>query len=172
MASDEVFVRVRGYPMYQVSNYGRVYSEKTNRILKNRVVNGYEYVSLSNTAEGDQRNQYVHRLVATAFIDNPCGKPVVDHIDGDKSNNNVRNLRWATSSENAANMAVNTRRGSSQYKGVGWDRRMGKWRSRVCTGRKEAWIGHFDDEEAAARAYDIQARRMFGEHACLNFPEP
>ena len=46
------------------------------------------------------RMRGIHVLVAWAFIDNPEGKPEVDHMDGDKKNNNVENLRWVTHKEN------------------------------------------------------------------------
>lgn len=49
--------------------------------------------------------QYVHRLVAMAFIDNPDNLPQVDHIDRDKSNNHYSNLRWSTPSQNINNIA-------------------------------------------------------------------
>jgi len=54
-------------------------------------------------ANGRGRNALVHRIVALAFLDNPGKLPVVDHIDGDPSNNNVGNLRWATYDTNNNN---------------------------------------------------------------------
>jgi len=60
--------------------------------------NGYYYVCLSKN--GKVRKFKVNRLVAQAFIPNPDNKPFVNHIDGDKLNNNVNNLEWCTQSEN------------------------------------------------------------------------
>ena len=69
------------------------------REVKPRLVCGYLQVFLS----GSRKTAYVHRLVARAFIPNPENKPTVDHIDGDRTNNNLTNLRWATQKENNNN---------------------------------------------------------------------
>jgi hypothetical protein len=58
---------------------------------------GYLVVSM------DRRMTYKHRLIANQFIPNPCNLPQVDHIDGDKLNNHLSNLRWVTNRQNANN---------------------------------------------------------------------
>lgn len=99
----EVWESVNGYEgLYEVSNLGRVRSLKRTTthgvVLKQMMRYGYMHVCLSK--EGKPSTKRVHRLVAEAFIANPMGKPVVNHIDGDKANNAVSNLEWATNSEN------------------------------------------------------------------------
>ena len=59
-----------------------------------------KYKTVSYMENGKQKQIAVHRLVALAFLPNPENKPEVNHIDGDKSNNNVSNLEWVTRSEN------------------------------------------------------------------------
>jgi hypothetical protein len=92
---------IEGYEgMYQVSNLGRVLSLISNKILKNFFVGrgGYHRVDL---CKDKVRKPYrVHRLVAEAFIPNINNKPQVNHIDGNRINNNVENLEWCTNSEN------------------------------------------------------------------------
>lgn len=61
--------------------------------------NGYKYIMFSK--DNHQKVYLVHRLVAIAFISNPENKPEVNHIDGNKSNNNVLNLEWVNKSENS-----------------------------------------------------------------------
>lgn len=85
-------------PAYEVSDRGDVRNSKTGRILKPVRTNGYSQVVLCD-ADGQHRRS-VHRLVAAEFIDNPHGYPVINHIDGNRTNNRVDNLEWCTQSEN------------------------------------------------------------------------
>lgn len=79
-----------------VSNWGGL----TKLIKKHQ--NSYGYICY-HAKIGDKRTHLAHRLVAKAFIPNSKHKPMVDHIDGNKTNNNVNNLRWATAIENNSN---------------------------------------------------------------------
>lgn len=93
--------KVEGFENYSVSNDGKVRNDKTNRILAGvGTGRGGEYVGVCLTKAKKSYIKLVHRLVAAAFIDNPDNKEQVDHIDGNKLNNNVDNLRWVTASEN------------------------------------------------------------------------
>ena len=66
---------------------------------------------------------------------------------------------------------VSGREYTSKYKGVCWDEPRGKWLAQISCGEMHRHLGRFDDEIAAAEAYDEAARQYFGEHARLNFPE-
>ena len=86
---------------YLVSTFGRIMNDETNRIMKQWNRDGYKYVNLSFNGKWNTYN--VHRLVALTFIANPNNKSCVDHIDGCKTNNNLKNLRFVTTSENNRN---------------------------------------------------------------------
>lgn len=101
----EIWKQISGYDRYFVSNYGRVkttYQGKEHILsprnkYKNREGKAYYHVRLSK--DGKLKDFFIHRLVAIAFIPNPLNKATVNHIDGNKFNNNVNNLEWATIQE-------------------------------------------------------------------------
>lgn len=96
----EVLKDVIGYEgLYEVSNKGVVYGRKRNNILKFRI-NHKGYCQLSLCKDNKKKETTIHRLVAIAFLPNPKNKPQVNHIDGNKQNNNVENLEWNTPKEN------------------------------------------------------------------------
>ena len=92
---------VCGYEgLYKVDENGNVFSVRNNKLLKRMMFpSGYEYVHLCN-GKGKTKLFRVHRLVAETFIPNPNNLPEVNHKDGYKLNNNVKNLEWCTNLEN------------------------------------------------------------------------
>jgi hypothetical protein len=83
---------------YIISKDGKIFSKKRNKILKQDIFSGYANVVLSNN--GNKIKIGVHRLVAFIYKQNLYNKPCVNHLDGNKLNNNVENLEWCTYSEN------------------------------------------------------------------------
>jgi len=90
-----------GFP-YQINRDGVVMNKRTCKILKHNLDNvGYYQVTLCK--DGIPRKFRVHRLLAIAFIPNPNNYPIVDHIDINRQNNNLSNLRWVTPQMNNCN---------------------------------------------------------------------
>lgn len=111
---------------------------------------------------------YLHKLIVKCI-----GAEMVDHIDRDRLNNRRENLRRCTRFENMANVGP---RGSAKYKGVHKQKRKLKkqyvaYIDLRARGGKRKYLGHFENAEDAARAYDKESRAANGEYAYLNFPE-
>ena len=100
MTEVETFVKIVGFENYEVSNLGRVRNIESGRVLKPQLhKNGYLRHGLYENNK--QKFLLLHRIIATAFIDNPEEKPQVNHIDENKTNNDLSNLEWCTARENA-----------------------------------------------------------------------
>ena len=96
----EIWKDIEGYEgLYQVSNIGRVKSLTTSN-LKVLTLFKNSYHKLVLYKHNKQSTCYIHQLVAKAFIPNPDHKIAINHIDGNKLNNNVNNLEWVTALEN------------------------------------------------------------------------
>lgn len=115
----EIWKDIKDYEgMYQVSNKGRVrsldrvvnYKGKNQHRefttlktfkgeIKKLTINQHGYYQIVLYKNGKKKNELVHRLVAQAFIPNPENKPTVNHIDGNRLNDNLNNLEWATCKE-------------------------------------------------------------------------
>lgn len=99
---DNDWMPIYGFRDYVISSAGCILSYKRGawRELHPYIgKNGYAYINLRKN--GETVRYYIHRLVAETFIPNPMNKPAVNHIDGDKLNNDVENLEWVTYSENS-----------------------------------------------------------------------
>lgn len=101
MEIKEVWKDCKGYKdLYQISNLGRVWSVKGQKILKGTVSkSGYLYVHLTSK-NGQHKKERVHRLVALSFLPNPDNLPQVNHKDENKLNNCVCNLEWCSAKYN------------------------------------------------------------------------
>ena len=161
----ENYIDVLGYEgLYQISDLGNVRSISRDvphangfgiRFLVGRILKptldkktGYIYISLS--AGGKVKKYNIHQLVAIAFLNHvPCGhKEVIDHIDENKLNNYLENLRVTTNRINCSK----TKRGvTSKYVGV--RKNKGKFESQIRIGNTRKYLGRFATEIEAHNAY-------------------
>lgn len=112
--------KINGYDNYFIYDNGDVLNSITNKILKGSIgENGYKYYRLSK--DNKKKMFYAHRLVAEYFLENKNNLPVVNHKDGNKLNNNIDNLEWASYSENTQhayeNKLIKERKVSEYYNG-------------------------------------------------------
>lgn len=93
--------QIEGFDRYFINSSGVIQYKSSNKlkILKPRL-NKDGYVIARLCKNGKRKDYLVHRLVAIAFIPNPENKPIVNHIDSDRSNNRLYNLEWNTAKEN------------------------------------------------------------------------
>ena len=84
----ETFVKIKGFEKYEVSNLGKVRNIKSGRILKS-YLDKDGYLKHCLCEHNKRKYMFLHRIIATAFIDNPKEKPCVNHIDENKLNNNL-----------------------------------------------------------------------------------
>lgn len=94
-----MYHEIKGFENYRIDRNGVVHNTKTG-VIKSSYINksnGYLYVDLYKDNKAYKRP--IHRLIAETFIPNPENKPTVDHINGNRTDNRIENLRWATYSE-------------------------------------------------------------------------
>ena len=87
---------------FKISNYGRIiiYSKEIEVLRKKTYINGYETISLTQKVNKKSTSRYVHKLVAQHFLSKENEEQIyVIHLDYDKLNNEVKNLKWATKRE-------------------------------------------------------------------------
>ena len=150
----EIWEKIKDFDNYIVSNKGNVINTKFGILKKQRnTKTGYKIIDLKEN--GKKKTQYIHRLVAEAFLPNLKKLPQVNHKDENKGNNNVENLEWCTISYN------NTYKGRAKKIGL-------KHRNNhpLCKKVKNINTGEiFNSIRAAARTYNING---MGISYCIN----
>jgi hypothetical protein len=127
------------------------------------------YAQANIKIDGVWRRVAMHRFIVGA----KKGERV-DHEDRDGLNNRRSNLRHCSDSQNQHNRgAVKVRKGkktTSRYKGVSWSKVANKWLAQIMANRKPYYLGLYETQKTAARAYDTAARILHKGFAVLNFP--
>ena len=159
---NETYKKIEGFENYSVSDFGNVRNDKTGRVLKasdNR--DGYLQAGLMNNKK--KYNKKIHKLVAEAFLLNPENKKCVDHIDNNKHNNNLINLRFATPSQNQHNKSIG-KNNTSGTKGVSWNNKSNKWTAQIKINGKQIHLGYFLNKDDAINIRVQRAKDEFGEY--------
>ena len=111
-----------------------------------------------------QRAVKMHRQIM-----NPPKRYDVDHLDGNRLNNQRSNLRLVTQHQNCMNRSKNKAKCSSQFIGVSKLKQYDSWKAQIKLNKRTYYLGHYDNEHIAAVMRDFWAKEMFGDHAKTNF---
>lgn len=114
---------------------------------------------------GKPKGMFLHHLV----VGHPIGGLMTDHINGETFDNRRVNLQIITNQHNQHKQKPQLRTTSSVYKGVSWNKGTGKWEARIKINGKSKYLGLYELEIQAAKAYDDSAIKLFGEFAKTNF---
>lgn len=127
-----------------------VFGIKRKKYLSQCLCGKYLSVELHTGKGKNSKRKNIHRLIAEHFINNENNKEYVDHINNDKTDNRIQNLRWVTLSENTHNQ---------KHKGYRYEN--GKWRSRIRVNGKKKQLGMFNTEEEAKIAYKEASKKYY-----------
>jgi hypothetical protein len=149
---DEMVMKIRGYNYY-VSSHGIVFNKRMKKITTYIDGRGYRKVTLSKNGQSDIK--HIYELVAEAFIENVDNEPYIIHIDMNKKNNRMDNLKYSSTMENYLIKPKNNKlkpNNKSGYTGVSLISSSGKWRAAIKRNGKSMYKGHFKDKEDAIAA--------------------
>jgi hypothetical protein len=141
---------------YEVSTDGQVRNRTTGKLLKCSG-NPDGYLLFVCYKDGQKNTTKLHRAIAITFLENPENKPTIDHINRDRKDNRLENLRWATRSEQSRNQTI---KGTIPFRGVNMNGE--RFQARITIDGKKKYIGTFDTAEEASEAYNNKFKELYG----------
>lgn len=143
--------------VYRNGDVWRLLKNGDYRFVENRANCAYGYNRINCNNKMVKR----HRIIAYAYLNLDIENTTlqIDHIDGDRINNHVDNLRIVSNQENQHNQ--------TKAKGYYWDKHANKWRTQIKLNKKTIYIGYFDNENDAHNAY-LQAKKIYHKSCPIN----
>jgi len=153
----EEFRVIKGYEgLYEISNFGAVKSFKYNKIdgcILKSSINSSGYYCVNLYKDNIRKTLKLHRLMGQAFIENPNEFEYIDHINQNKLDNRLENLRWINNSGNIRNVTKRNNN-KSGYRGVSWVKNRKRWRARINIDGKSIYLGYYENPEDASKVYE------------------
>ena len=116
---------IKGFEKYKIYEDGKIINKHGYEMKPNKTINGYLQLKLCKNSK--HKNFLLHRLLGEAFIPNPDNKPFIDHIDRNRTNNELSNLHWVTSLENSNNRNM-PNNNTSGNKNIYWNKSRNGWK--------------------------------------------
>jgi hypothetical protein len=140
--------------LYYITDDLKIFSVARKGTSGNEIIpqmntkNGYLRVSLSK--DNKRKKVMLHRIIAENFIPNPNNYTIVDHINGNKLDNRIENLRWCSQAENTRfdNHKIRSNN-TSGFRGISFDKRCSKYQTEISFDGKRIYVGKFDTLEMA-----------------------
>ena len=149
----EEFKKIDEFDNYSISNLGNVRNDKKGTFIKG-IKNSTGYLQVHLSKNGIPKWFKIHRLVGIAFIENVNNCKEIDHINRDKLDNRLNNLRWANRSQNNANKGKKQNT-TSTFIGVSFYKPSNKWLSQIQIDKKKKHLGLFKTE---IEAYEFRQK--------------
>ena len=149
---------INGYDNYEISSHGRVRNNKTSRIMK-LILNRNGYFTIYLSRDGQPKFHNVHRLVAFAFLDRNEDQTDVDHINHNRKDNRIKNLRDVTRKQNQMNKKLNPRN-TTGHNGVSWYKNYKKWVAYIRIDSVRHHLGYFENKYEAIKRVRAESSRL------------
>jgi hypothetical protein len=149
----EEWKQIKGFSNYSISNLGNIRNNKKGNLLKPSIDGkGYYVVRLYIDNKNAMTNK-LHRLLGIHFLPNPNDYLEIDHIDRNKLNNSLDNLRWCNRTINLRNRGI-LGFSSNKYKNITWSKRDNVFRVGITINNKQKYLGSYKTEEEAVISYN------------------
>jgi hypothetical protein len=150
---------------YEISNHGSVKSLKRFGVKKDRILkptpNTQGYLMVKLCVNGNNNCFTIHRLVWENFGNKEkIGNLTIDHIDNNKLNNRIDNLQLLTCRENISKCYRETRKTTSKYTGVCFDKKSSKWEASITINKRKKSLGYFKSEYQASLVYQKALKNL------------
>ena len=156
------FVDIIGYEgLYKINKKGDVYNVK-RKIFMKKTKDNDDYYCIGLSKNKKRKTFKIHKLVGIQFLTNPNNYELIDHIDKNRQNNNICNLRWIDMSGNNRN--VKKKRKYDLPRGVKFNKNKTRYKVEICINKKNTYLGTYNTIEEASKAYENKYNEVMSQY--------